>query len=141
MVNSRAGFQPANEFSGSETGARCQPRCSISKPCKCCYPLLGAGPKHRGFLSATPSTAVYLAGSLECGSWRDCAHTACVTLLPCLLLSGPEEQLPREEGGKMWTVCTSVLFLNSAASWQQPPDLGSGRTLPSEGWDTATHHH
>lgn len=64
------------------------------------------------------STAVYLAGSLECGSWRDCAHTACVTLLPFLLLCGPEEQLPREEGGKMWTVCTSVLSLNSAASWR-----------------------
>lgn len=135
MVNTRAGFQAANEFSGSEAeaGARCQPRCSSSKPCKCCYSLLGAGPKHRGFLSAPPSTAVYLAGSLECGSWRDCAHTTAVTLLPSLLLSGPKEQLPRGEGGKMWRGCVSILSLNSAASGQQRPNPGSGRARPSEG--------
>ena len=141
MANSGAGFQPANEFSGSEAGARCQPRCSISKPCKCCYPLLGAGPNHRGFLSATPFTAVYLAGPLECGSWRDCAHTAHVTPPAPLRLSGPKEHLPREEGGIMWRACTSVLSLNSAAPWQQqPPHLGSERALPSVGgvggWDT-----
>lgn len=34
----------ANEFSGSEAGARCQPRYSISKPWRCCSLLLGAGP-------------------------------------------------------------------------------------------------
>lgn len=67
LLNSRAGFQPANDFSGSEAGARCQPGCAISKPWKCCY-RFGAGPKGRGFLSVTLSAVVYLAGPRESGS-------------------------------------------------------------------------
>lgn len=97
MVNCRAGFQPANKFSGSEAGARCQSKYSISKPRKCCYPL-GVGPKDWGFLFATPSTVVYFTGPLESGSWRGCAHiqrhSSSSPPAPC----GSEELLPGGRG-------------------------------------------
>lgn len=114
LVNSRAGFHPANEFSGSEAGARGQPRCSISKPCKCCYLLFLALAPNIGvsFLPLPPLLFVLLGPwSVGPGGTVLTQH-ADVTLLPPLLLAGAEEQLPREEGGKMWRVCTSVLSLN-----------------------------
>lgn len=81
LVNSRAGFHPANEFSGSEAGARGQPRCSVSKPCKCCYLLFLALAPNIGvsFLPLPPLLFVLL-GPWSCGSWRDCAHTTRASL-------------------------------------------------------------
>lgn len=60
LASFRTGFQPANDFSGSRQGPVSAP-VAISKR-ECCYPLLGAGPKDRGFLSAPPSTVVCLSG-------------------------------------------------------------------------------
>lgn len=93
-MNSRAGFQPANEFSGSEARARCQPGYYISKTWKCCYPPLGAGPKDRGFLSTTPSTAVYFSGpqTLGPGGTVLTTQTSVSSLRSCS--PGSEELLP-----------------------------------------------
>uniref|UniRef100_A0A8C9P128 Transmembrane protein 151B n=1 Tax=Spermophilus dauricus TaxID=99837 RepID=A0A8C9P128_SPEDA len=94
LVNPRAGFQPANEFSGSEARARWQPQYSISTSWKCCCPFLGAGPKAWGFLSATPSAVVYLTEPQE----PDPGGTVLTT--PTSLIPGSEELLPgcRGEG-------------------------------------------
>lgn len=97
MNSSRADFQPANEFSGSEAAARCQPGDSISKPGKCCYPLLGAGPKDRGFLSTTPSTVVYFTGAQSLGPGGT-VLTAQTSLSTRVLLPGSGELLPTGRG-------------------------------------------
>lgn len=97
MNSSRADFQPANEFSGSEATARCQPGDSISKPWKCCYPLRGAGPKDRGFLSTTPSAVVYFTRPQSLGPGGT-VLTAQTSLSTPLLLPGSEELLPPGRG-------------------------------------------
>lgn len=110
MVNCRAGFQPANGFNGSEAGARCQSKYSISKPRKCCYHL-GVGPKYLGFLFATPSTVVYFTQPLESGSWRDCTHIQSHSPSSLPAPCGSEELLP---GWRGWSNVPQ-LFLS-------PPD-------------------
>ena len=73
----------ANEFSGSEAGARCQPRYSISKPWRCCSLLLGADPdkiQRSGFpFRHSHRCCLSPWAPREVGSWGDLLTTA---LLP-----------------------------------------------------------
>lgn len=124
MVKSRADFQPADEFTGSEAGARCQRRYSIVEPWKC--PIL--------FLALAPEVGVsFLSLPYCCLShrapgvlvWRDCAHhSRHSTSSPPL--PGSEELLPEGRGmavAKCRVWCTSVLSLNAAS------EHGSGRVV------------
>ena len=87
-------FSQANEFGGSEAGPRCQPWYSISKPWRCCSPLLGTGPdkiRRSGFPLATLTAVVYLPGPP--GGWVLGGPYSPQLSFPSLL-PGSEELLP-----------------------------------------------
>lgn len=112
-VNSPAGLQPANEFSGSEAGPGVSPHLKTNTPSQnlgqCCYPPPGV-----------PFLPLPLRLFISLGPWslgpRGTAPLTDVTLVPPLLLPGAENCCQEPGVGQ----CTSVLSETSGPSSLAP---------------------